>query len=91
MPLRRAVLCILILTLLLPLARAHAATASVKPSESVRMTQISELGRSLLRSLSSLGTMLGSLWPAGGSDFATIVPPGGFNGEGNGLDPHGRP
>jgi hypothetical protein len=88
--LRRTVLCLLVVTLLLPLAGAYAAPA--KRSETgIQAIQLTDLGRTLLRSFSDLLTLLR---PAVGQD---VFPPGQQPGadpitrEGNGLDPHGKP
>jgi hypothetical protein len=84
--LRRSVLFLLTLSLLLPLAAAHAAPAeSAMPS--ARMIQISDLGRTLLRTVDAV---LSALRPATGWDII-VLPGGGGSGEGNGLDPHGKP
>lgn len=86
--LRRTVLCVLVVTLLLPLASAYAAPA--KRSETgVRAIQLTDLGRIVLRSVNEL---LGLFRPM----FEQDAPPPGqmpspINREGNGLDPHGRP
>jgi hypothetical protein len=88
--LRRTVLCLLVVTLLLPLASAYAAPA--KRSETgVRAIQLTDLGRILVRSVNDL---LSLFRPAVDQDTA---PPGQQPGEspvtreGNGLDPHGKP
>jgi len=93
--LRRSVLCVLFILLLLPLATAYAAPAAsavpAKPSEHVQSIRLSELGRGLLQSFDAVLSMLRSATVTG----TTIVPPGGgsgsTSGEGNGLDPHGKP
>ena len=90
--LRRTVLCILVITLLLPLASAYAAPA--KRSETgIRAIQLTDLGRTLLRSVNDL---LSLFRPMVEQDNWT--PPGQSPGnqqpgtrEGNGLDPHGKP
>lgn len=95
--LRRTVLCVLVVTLLLPLASAYAAPA--KRSETgVRGIQLTDLGRILLEPLNGL---LNLLRPMAEQDMP--MPPGQQPGngqdpgngsttrEGNGLDPHGRP
>ena len=95
--LRRTVLCVLVVTLLLPLASAYAAPA--KRSETgIRAIQLTDLGRTLLRSVNDL---LSLFRPMVEQDSTT--PPGQQPGngqdpgngsttrEGNGLDPHGKP
>ena len=88
--LRRTVLCVLVVTLLLPLASAYAAPA--KRSESgVRAIQLTDLGRILLESVDGL---LNLFRPMAEQDMP--MPPGQkpgepINREGNGLDPHGKP
>jgi hypothetical protein len=82
---RRSVLFLLTLSLLLPLASAHA--TPVKPAEDIRVLQISDLGRTLLRTVDAV---LNALRPAIGGDII-VLPGGGGSGEGNGLDPHGKP
>lgn len=88
--LRRTVLCILVITLLLPLTSAYAAPA--KRSETgIRAIQLTDLSRILLRSVNDL---LSLFRPMVEQD---TMPPGQKPGadpisrEGNGLDPHGRP
>jgi hypothetical protein len=85
--LRRSVLCILVVTLLLPLASAHAAPAK-RSDVGIRGIQLTDWSRTLLRSVNDL---LSLLRPMAGQDNPT--PPGQKPGtrEGNGLDPHGRP
>jgi hypothetical protein len=89
--LRRTVLCVLIVTLLLPLASAYAAPA--KRSETgVRAIQLTDLGRTLLESVHGLFNLLRPL-----TEQDVPMPPGqkpgndGVTREGNGLDPHGKP
>jgi hypothetical protein len=95
--LRRTVLCVLIVTLVLPLASAYAAPA--KRSETgVRAIQLTDLGRTLLRSVDGLLSLFRSLveqdapgppgqQPGNGQDPGN----GSVTREGNGLDPHGKP
>lgn len=90
--LRRTVLCVLVITLLLPLASAYAAPA--KRSET-RGIQVSDLSRIVLRSVNEF---LSLLRPMTAQDvMPTGQHPGEGNGngsttrEGNGLDPHGKP
>ncbi len=95
--LRRTVLCVLVVTLLLPLASAHAAPA--KRSETgVRAIQLTDLGRTLIESVQGLFNLLRPM-----TEQDAPMPPGQHPGngqdpgngsttrEGNGLDPHGRP
>jgi len=89
--LRRTVLCVLVITLLLPLASAYAAPA--KRSETgVRAIQLTDLGRILLRSVNELMGAFRSI-----TEQDIPMPPGQQPGngavtrEGNGLDPHGKP
>jgi hypothetical protein len=87
--LRRTVLCILVVTLLLPLASAYAAPA--KRSETgFRAIQLTDLGRTLLRSVNELFSLFRPM-----VEQDSPMPPGQqpdpINREGNGLDPHGRP
>ena len=88
--LRRAVLGLVVVALLLPLASAHAAPA--RRSESgINAIQLTDWSRALVRSMSDLLSFLRSVtaadsWPPGqkpGNDS--------LNREGNGIDPHGRP
>ena len=86
--LRRTVLCVLVVTLLLPLASAYAAPA--KRSET-QVIQLTDLGRMVMRSVNEL---LNLFRPMAEQD--NPMPPGQQPGngavtrEGNGLDPHGR-
>jgi hypothetical protein len=89
--LRRTVLCLLVVTLLLPLASAYAAPA--KRSETgVRAIQLTDLGRILVRSVNDLLSLFRSM-----TEQDSPMPPGQQPGEspitreGNGLDPHGKP
>jgi hypothetical protein len=89
--LRRTVLCVVVITLLLPLASAYAAPA--KRSETgIRAIQLTDFSRVLLRSVNDL---LSLFRPMVEQDIP--MPPGQQPGEspitreGNGLDPHGRP
>lgn len=90
--LRRTVLCLLVVSLLLPLASAYA--APVQRSETALSIQMPDWSRTLLRSLESLLGLFRPMaeadaWPPGqkpGNDD-----PQSQNREGNGLDPHGRP
>ena len=95
--LRRTVLCILVVTLLLPLASAYAAPA--KRSETgIRAIQLTDLGRTLLRSVNDLLSLFRPMveqdipmppgqQPGNGQDPGN----GSTTREGNGLDPHGKP
>lgn len=96
--LRRTVLCVLVITLLLPLASAYAAPAE-RSGTGVRAIQLTDLGRIVLESVNGL---LGLFRPMVEADVAPPgqhpgngQDPGNGNGsvtrEGNGLDPHGRP
>lgn len=88
--LRRTVLCLLVVTLLLPLASAYAAPAKRSDME-IGAIQLTDLGRTLLRSVSDLLGLFRSM-----TEQDVPMPPGqkpgndGFSREGNGLDPHGR-
>jgi hypothetical protein len=88
--LRRTVLCILVITLLLPMASAYAAPA--KRSETgIRAIQLTDLSRILLRSVNDLLSLFRPM-----TEQDVPMPPGQkpgepINREGNGLDPHGRP
>lgn len=87
--LRRTVLCVLVITLLLPLASAYAAPA--KRSETgVRAIQLTDLGRIVLRSVNELLSLFRPM-----TEQDAPMPPGQMpspvNREGNGLDPHGKP
>lgn len=87
---RRAVLCILVITLLLPVASASAAPAR-QSGERTAVTGISDWSRALFRTVDNL---LGFLRPvtAGVSDKPNDQGHGSEkNREGNGLDPHGKP
>lgn len=95
--LRRTVLCVLAVTLLLPLASAHAAPAN-RSEAGVRAIQLTDLGRTLLESVNGLLDLFRSM-----TEQEASLPPGQQPGngqepgngsttrEGNGLDPHGRP
>ena len=88
--LRRTVLCVLVITLLLPLASAYAAPA--KRSETgIRAIQLTDLSRIVLRSVNDLLSLFRPMF-----EQDMPMPPGQKPGEpihreGNGLDPHGRP
>jgi hypothetical protein len=85
--LRRTVLCVLVITLLLPLASAYAAPA--KRSETgTRAIQLTDFSRILLRSVNDLLSLFRPI-----VEQDSPMPPGQQPGtrEGNGLDPHGRP
>lgn len=89
--LRRTALCVLVITLLLPLASAYAAPA--KRSEAgVRPLQLTDLGRTLLQPVNDLLSLFRLL-----VEQDVPMPPGQKPGndaasrEGNGLDPHGKP
>ena len=88
---RRAVLCTLVATLLLPMA-SYAAPAR-QDGKGLAVTGITDWSRALFRTVDNL---LGLLRPA--TAGATTPPgqqPGGGSGgkdrEGNGIDPHGKP
>jgi hypothetical protein len=87
--LRRTVLCILVVTLLLPLASAYAAPAT-RSETGIRAIQLTDLGRILLRSVNDLLSLLRPM-----AEQENPMPPGQqpdpINREGNGLDPHGKP
>lgn len=90
---RRAVLCTLVTTLLVPVA-AQAAPAR-QSGQRLAVTGMADWSRTLFRSVDSL---LDLLRPA---TAASTTPPGkkpgdddgggGQGREGNGLDPHGKP
>jgi hypothetical protein len=84
--LRRTVLCILVVTLLLPMASAYAAPA--KRSETRSGAILLDLGRALVQSVHDLVSLLRPM-----TEQDNPMPPGQQPGtrEGNGLDPHGRP
>lgn len=86
---RRAVLCILVITLLLPVASAHAAPAR-QSGERTAVTGIADWSRALFRTVDNL---LGYLRPAtANADTPPGQKPGEGSGrEGNGIDPHGKP
>jgi hypothetical protein len=88
--LRRTVLCVLVITLLLPLASAYAAPAG---RSETRAIQITDLGRMVLQSVHELLSLLRPM-----TEMDSPMPPGQQPGngdavtrEGNGLDPHGKP
>lgn len=88
---RRAVLCILVVTLLLP-AAGFAAPAK-RSGDRLATTGIADWSRALFRTVDNL---LGSLRPVtAAADAPPGQKPGGGGGndgrEGNGLDPHGKP
>lgn len=90
--LRRSVLCVLVITLLLPLASAYAAPAK-RSQTGIGAIQLTDWSRTLLRSVNDL---LSLLRPMTEQDAAPMPPgqkPGNdsVNREGNGLDPHGKP
>ena len=88
---RRAVLCILVITLLLPVASAYAAPAR-QSGERMAVTGAVDWSRALIRTVENL---LGFLRPTTAN--AGTPPgqkPGDGNGggrEGNGIAPHGKP
>ncbi len=91
---RRAVLCIVVITLLLPVASAYAAPAR-QSGQRTAVTGVADWSRALIRTVDSL---LGFLRPATANASTPPGKPGqddgpsnGRNREGNGLDPHGKP
>ena len=88
--LRRTVLCVLVVTLLLPLASAYAAPAK-RSERGIQAIQLTDLSRILLQSVNDLVSLFR---PMAEQDMP--MPPGQkpgqpINREGNGLDPHGKP
>ncbi|MES1245872.1 MAG: hypothetical protein ABUT39_29970 [Acidobacteriota bacterium] len=87
--LRRTVLCLLVVTLLFPLASAYAAPATRSETAVIRIT---DLARTLFRSVDELLSLLRPM-----TEQDSPMPPGQQPGngsttrEGNGLDPHGKP
>lgn len=86
---RRAVLCILVITLLVPVASAHAAPAR-QSGERTAVTGAADWSRALFRTVDNL---LGFLRPAtaNATDTRGNGPTSDKDREGNGLDPHGKP
>lgn len=91
-PLRRTVLCLVVVALLLPLASAWAAPARGRArGEETARIQLPEWSRILLAPISGLVKMFmeEDTMPPGqkpGNDG-----PSSNNREGNGFDPHGKP